>query len=126
MTINVKPSERRPFRDGAGDFSCVGLRDIEVDVLAGPAPIRSFRNREQWQMLEGVYEVLDQAVGGPASAVLCQYGPLRGVLVYGGPLGLNLAGSGVPVIWTQDVEDLPADVQQALGMERYAEAEQVA
>lgn len=120
MTISVKPSEQRPFRDGAGSFSCVGLQEIEVQVEAGPTPIRSYRNKGEWQRLEGIYDVLDMAVGGPAHAVLCHYGPMRGVLIYGGPLGLNLSGSGVPVIWTQEVDDLPADVQQALDIAKFA------
>lgn len=120
MTISVKPSEHRPFRDGGGEFSCVGLQEIEVEIEAGPAPIRSYRNGEEWQRLEGIYEMMDHAVGGPANAVLCRYGPMRGILVYGGPLGLNLAGSGVPVIWTQEVDDLPPEVQQALDVSRFA------
>lgn len=120
MKITVKPSERRQFRDGTGDFTCVGLQEIEVEVQAGPAPIRSFRNQGQWQPVEGVYEVLDCAAGGPANAVLCQYGPMRGVLIYGGPLGINIAGSGVPVIWTQEADDLPPDVQAALGVDKFA------
>lgn len=118
MTIQVKASEHRPFRDGSGDYTCVGLQEINVEVLAGPAPIRSFRNQGQWQALEGVYEVMNEAVGGPAHAVLCHYGPMRGVVIYGGPLGINLAGNGVPVIWTQDPEDVPAEVRDALGLAR--------
>jgi hypothetical protein len=122
MKVSVKPSERRQFRDGSGDFTCVGLNEIEVEVHSGPAPIRLFRNRGEWQPLEGVYELLDNAVGGPANAVLCHYGPMRGILVYGGPLGLNLAGDGVPVIWTQDVDDLPPEVQKQLEVEKFSKA----
>ena len=122
MKLKVQPSERRQFRDGSGDFSCVGLQEIEVEVHAGPTPIKSFRNQGTWQPLEGVYELLDNAVGGPANAVLCQYGPMRGILIVGGPLGLNLAGSGVPVIWTQEAGDLPDEVQKQLGVDKFAVA----
>jgi hypothetical protein len=115
----VKPSQHRPFRDRPGEHNCVGLQDIEVEVLAGPAPIQSYCNQGQWQSLEGVSELMEQAVPCPAQAVLCQYGPMRGILIWGGPLGLSLAGSGVPVIWTQKPEELPETVRKALGVTKF-------
>lgn len=119
MNLNVTPSEKRPFRDRPGEHTCVGLNDINVDVLNGPVPIQSFHHNDQWQTLEGVDELMGQAVAGPARAVLCRYGPRKGILIYGGSLGLSLAGAGLPVIWTEKPEQLPDTVQTALGVEAF-------
>lgn len=123
MKLSVKPSEKRQFRDRPGDFTCVGLQEIEVDVEAGPEQVRLYRNQGDWQPVEGIYDVMEQAAGGAAHAVLCRYGPMRGILIYGGQFGLNINGGGVPVIWTQDVDDVQPEVRARLGVDKFSKGE---
>lgn len=124
LLVNIAGSINRPWFDQSGFYACTHFPSTLFVELSPRVEVRQVRDsRGRWRSVRGVHEQLGRAVLGAAHAVRCRdpHG-LEGILIYGGELGVLVIGvgepgTGSPIVWVEDVRDVPRKVADILHSE---------
>jgi hypothetical protein len=124
MIVSIAGSIHRPWLDQGGFYACAHFPSTIFTELSPTVEVRQVRDsRGRWRSVRGVHERLGRAVLETAHAVRCRdpHG-LEGILIYGGELGVLMIGvgepgAGSPILWVEDVRDVPRNVAHVLQSE---------